>query len=309
MKNKISVFAPATVANLACGFDVLGLALDGLGDTVHVSLREDSKIVVESITGDGGKLSIKSNENTSSVAISALRKIVDSERGFSIAIEKGLPLGSGLGSSAASGVAALVAANELLGSPLTRAQLLPCAMESERVACGAAHADNVAPGLLGGIVLIRSYSPLDTVVLSYPEQLACIVVTPLMELKTSDARMVLRKQIRLADAIVHWGNLAGLVAGFISKDFSLIGRSLKDDLIEPERAVLIPGFYKVKQAALDSGALGCSISGSGPSIFALVSDQKEGAAVGKAMQEAFSSIGLESTLNISKINPEGARIL
>lgn len=309
MSREIKVFAPATVANLACGFDVLGLAIDGLGDGVSVSLREDSDVVIESISGDGGKLPYVAEQNTAGVAVLELRNVLGSDQGFSISIEKGLPLGSGLGSSAASSVAALVAANELLGAPLSRLQLLPCAMEAERIACGAAHADNVAPSLLGGIVLIRSYEPLDTIALSYPEELSCVVVTPAMELRTSDSRRVLRKQIRLADAITQWGNLAGLVAGLLTNDFGLIGRSLRDDLIEPERAVLIPGFYKVKEAAIEAGALGCSISGSGPSIFALVSNEKNAKKVSLAMQAAFQIIGLESSINVSKINPKGAEVL
>lgn len=307
-KSSVTAFAPATVANLACGFDVLGMATDGLGDKVNVALRADEEVVIESIENDGGRLPLVASANTAGVSILALRAKLGSQRGFSVKIKKGLPLGSGLGSSAASSVAAVVAANELLGSPLRRDDLLPFAMEGERVACGAAHADNVAPALMGGIVLIRSYDPLDAIRIDYPPKLHCVLVSPAMELKTSDARMVLRKQVRLGDAIKQWGNLAALVAGLLTKDFGLIGRALRDDLIEPERAVLIPGFYKVKEAAVAAGALGCSISGSGPTIFALVTSRESGEQVGRAMQDAFSKVGLSSKLHISNVNAAGATI-
>ena len=312
---KVSAFAPATIANLSCGFDVLGLSLDNHGDTVEVSFSEEPGVKIVSIDGDNGRLPLEASQNTSGVAVLQFLNLckershkIESE-GFSIKIKKGLPLGSGLGSSAASSVAALVAVNQLCGNKFSRQELLACAMESERVACGSAHADNVAPCLLGGIILIRSYEPLDVIKLDFPEDLYCVVVSPHIELKTSDSRRVLRKQIRLSAAIKQWGNIAGLVAGLLKKDYGLISRSLVDDLIEPERAILIPGFYAVKAAALDSGALGCSISGSGPSVFALAQCKGAAEAVSVAMQQQFLKLDIESTVTVSLVNPEGARII
>jgi homoserine kinase len=220
-----------------------------------------------------------------------------------------MPLGSGLGSSAASAVGGVIAANEILGKPLERHELLVFTMEGERIACGAAHADNVAPSLLGGFILIRSYDPLDIVKIPTPDSLACAVVHPHIEVRTEDARRILRRTAPLSSTITQCGNVAGLIAGLITKNFALVGRSLSDCIVEPQRSLLIPGFERVKQAARQSGALGCSISGSGPSLFAL-SESLDGAReTGAAMKDAFSSIGLESDVFVSLINKEGARIV
>jgi len=216
-----------------------------------------------------------------------------------------MPLASGLGSSAASSVAAVFGANLLAGSPLSPRQLLPFTLKAEEVACGAAHADNVAPALLGGFVLIRSYEPLDLVKLPVPEGLAAAIAHPHTEIKTEDARRILKKELRLSDAVRQWGNLAALVAALYERDFQLLSRSLQDVVAEPRRAMLIPGFARVKEAALTSGALGCSISGSGPSVFALCSSLAEAGSAGKAMQETFRQVGLECDLFVSPINPSG----
>lgn len=305
----IKAFAPATVANVSCGFDVFGFAVERPGDEVILTLKEESGVVVKKIEGDDGRLPLDSNKNTASVAVLELLKALNRNEGVEIILKKNLPLGSGMGSSAASAAAALVGMNQLLGAPLERKALLPFAMEAERVACGAAHADNVAPSLLGGFVLIRGYEPLDVVSIPTPENLFCTLVHPHLELKTQDSRQVLRSSIPLKAAITQWGNIAGLVAGLMKPDYSLIGRSLKDVIAEPVRSLLIPGFDIIKEKAVEAGALGSGISGSGPTIFALSTDNATAEKVGSAIQEQFSKLKLESEVYISRINTEGAKVI
>ena len=313
--NEISVFASATVANVACGFDSLGFAIHAPGDVVHVAISSTNESRILEITGDGGKLPKSMMKNTAGVAIQVMmdelvrRGHPKASTCFDIRIDKQMPLGSGLGSSAASSVAAVVAANQLLGEPFKRVELLPFVMHAEKIACGAAHADNVAPALLGGFILVRSYDPLEVVTLNVPDDLYCAVVHPQIELLTEDARKVLKKNIRLDDAIIQWSNLAGLITGLMKNDYDLISRSLNDIIFEPIRSLLIPGFDAVKGAALEAGALGCSISGSGPSIFALCRGEKSAKIVGKAMQEAIKPWELGSDLYVSQVNTQGPRIL
>jgi homoserine kinase len=307
--DKIHVFAPATVANVACGFDVMGFAIDAPGDEVLITLKNTPGIVIKKITGDQGKLPLDPCKNTVSVGISAFLNHIGSKQGMEIELRKNLPLGSGLGSSAASSVAGVFAINALLGNPLKPQELLPFTMEAERIACGSAHADNVAPALLGGFVLVRSYDPLDVIKIPSPPDLFCTVIHPQVEVRTEDARKILKKGISLSDAIIQWGNVGGLIAGLMSSDYGLIGRSLQDVIIEPIRALLIPGFKEVKQAALDAGALGCSISGSGPSIFALSTSLHQAEKIAKAMQSIFQSLQIESEHYISTINMEGPKII
>jgi homoserine kinase len=301
----VSVFAPATVANVASGFDVLGFALDSPGDSATLTRRSEKGVRVINITGDAGRLPRDPKRNTAAVAVAAFLDRMGHPFGVDISLDKRMPLSSGLGSSAASAVAGVTAANILAGMPLTPMDLLPFTMEAERVACGSAHADNVAPSLLGGFVLIRSYEPLDVVRLPVPKGLSCAVVHPHAELRTQDSRSVLKKEIRLADAIRQWGNLAALVAALYNGDLQLLGRSLQDVVAEPLRSLLIPGFAGVKSAALAAGALGCSISGSGPSVFALCAGREDSARAGAAMVAAFRIAGLESDLYLSAVNPNG----
>lgn len=307
--DRITVFAPATVANVASGFDVLGFALDAPGDSVSLARVPGREIRVVSITGDGGKLPRDARKNTAAVAIAGFLDRIGHPFGVEIALEKKMPLSSGLGSSAASAVAAVYGANLLAGSPLAVRDLLPFTMEAERVACGSAHADNVAPALLGGFVLIRSYDPLDIVQLPVPRGLSCVVVHPHTELRTEDARRVLKKEIKLADAIRQWGNLAALVAALYNGDLRLLGRSLQDVVAEPARSFLIPGFASVKSAAMAAGALGCSISGSGPSVFALCATSEDSARVGDAMAEAFRKAGLACDPYLSAVNTKGPVVI
>lgn len=310
MKKRVSikVFAPATVANVACGFDIFGFAIERPGDEVVVRTKNTPGVVISKITGDGGRLPLDPAKNTAGVSVRAFLEHIGSKAGFDIELHKRMPLGSGLGSSAASAVAGLFGANELLGRPLKRLDLLPFAMEGERAACGTPHADNAGPCLLGGFVLIRSYAPLDVVKIPTPKGLHCTVVHPHIEIRTEDARKILKKEIGMAAAITQWGNIAGLVAGLMKPDLGLISRSMNDVIVEPVRSVLIPGFEEAKKAAMGSGALGFSISGSGPSVFAISTARKEASAVGRAVQRVFGSIGIKSEAFVSEMNDEGVRI-
>lgn len=308
MRKEIRVFAPATVANVACGFDIFGFAVEKPGDEVVARFRNESGVAITKIEGDNGRLTKDPEKNTAGVSVLRFLEHIGSRQGFDLELYKKMPLGSGLGSSAASSVASVVAVNELLGRPLPREELLPFTMEGERVACGAAHADNAAPALLGGFVLIRSYKPLDVVRLSTPKDLWCIILHPDVEVRTEDARRILPREITLQNAIAYWGNTAGLVAGLFTADYALIGRSLQDTIIEPVRSILIPGFDAVKRAALKAGAFGCSISGSGPSIFALSTSSTAARTIGQAMQRALIPFNLDSAVYVSKINEQGPRV-
>jgi homoserine kinase len=305
----IKVFASATVANVACGFDVLGFAVGQPGDEVILKKNKTGKLRIVSISGDEGRLPLEIGKNTVSVVIRNILEHLRVAPGFDIELNKKMPLGSGLGSSAASAVAGAFAINEILGRPLLPVELLPFAMEGERVACGSAHADNVAPSLLGGFVLIRSYDPLHVVKLPNPPELHATVIHPQIEIRTMDARGILRKEIRLKDAVRQWGNVGGFVAGLYSSDYELLGHSMVDYIVEPIRSVLIPGYDHVKSQAMSAGALGCGISGSGPSLFALSKGKETAVQVGKVMSKVFEDMMIESEVYISGINQNGPQIL
>lgn len=305
----ISVFAPATVANLGCGFDVMGLAIDQPGDELSLSFNREKKLVIRKITGDGGKLSYDAKKNTSTVAIQAMLNALKSKQGFDVVLKKKMPLGSGLGSSAASAVAGVFAANALLGKPFSKRDLVPFAMQGEKLASGAAHADNVAPCMLGGIILIRSYHPLDIIRLPFPKKLFIVVVHPQVEVLTKDARAVLQKNIPIQVAIQQWGNTAALTAGLFTNDMALIGRSVEDHVAEPYRAALIPHFKKVKTAALDQGGIACSISGSGPSVFVLCDGKAKTEKIASSIKKIFSKNRIKSERYISTVNDRGVTVL
>ncbi len=302
-------YAPATVANVACGFDVFGLALEQPGDVVQIKLNCSGKVMIEGITGDNGCLPKESDRNTAGIAVSALLRSFDAQLGASLLLHKQLPLGSGIGSSAASAVAALVAANAALGNPFTRKELIPFALLAEQEVCGVAHADNVAPALFGGFVLVRDVQQADIVHLPLPPDLWCVVVHPHLIINTRQARMVLKNYIKLTDAVKQWANTAALVAALYQNDYALLGRSLSDVVAEPVLSLFIPGFESVKKVALQLGALGCSISGSGPSIFALCKGPERSRLVCQAMQQAFADAGLLSNGYVSAINIHGAKLL
>ncbi len=308
-RNSIKVFAPATVGNIGCGFDIMGLAVNQPGDEVQLTKNDSGKLIIKKITGDDGKLSLNAKKNTVSVSIHAFLKEHGIKQGFDIILNKKMPLGSGLGSSAASAVAGVYAANILLGNHFKKEDLLPFAMEGERIACGSAHADNVAPCLLGGIVLIRSNEPLDIISLPVPAQLYVTVIHPHIEVLTKDSRAILKNKIPLKDGVQQWANAAAFVAGLYQEDYQLIGRSVEDLVAEPYRAHLIPDFYKVKKAAVDNGALACSISGSGPSVFALSKGKAKCSQIASAMSKAFASAGIKSDSFISSVNNSGVKII
>ena len=305
--NEIKLFCPATIANLSCGFDVLGLCLDNVGDEMVIRKSAQKGIRITKIIG--ADLPLETENNVSGVAGLALLETVNTDFGFEIEIYKNIKAGSGIGSSAASSAGAVFGINALLGYPYSTKDLVQFAMQGEKLACGNAHADNVAPALLGGFTLVRSYSPLDIIKIESPSELYATVVHPQIELKTSDARSVLKQTVSLKSAIMQWGNVGGLIAGLYTQDYDLIGRSLHDEIVEPLRSVLIPGFDLIKQAALENGALGSGISGSGPSIFALSKGKKTAGKIAKAMSAVYEAINLPYEIHVSKVNSEGVKIL
>lgn len=310
MKQEVRVFAPATVANVAVGFDILGFALDGPGDEVVARFSDRPGFRITKITGDGGRLPYGTEENTAGVAaVCTILEIENFEQGIELEIHKKMPFSSGLGSSAASAAAAAFAVNALLGSPLPKHKLLAAAVQGEQVADGAYHADNVAPSLLGGMQLIRDNKNLDVHRLPVPEELYAAVVHPHISVRTKDARDLLDPQVSLKQNIQQSGNLAGLIVGLYESDYPLIGRCLQDVIIEPQRFSLIPHFYDAQEAALDSGALGCSISGAGPSMFALCQGEAKAKAVGAAIARVFTQNGIANDVYVSPINQEGAKII
>ncbi len=302
----IRVFAPASVANVACGYDILGFALEAPGDEIIVRFSDRPGFRISRIEGDEGKLPYEVEKNTAGYAAARLLDhLGSSERGIEMEIHKKMPFGSGLGSSAASAAGAVVAINELLGRPLEKKALLPFAVLGEQIADGAYHADNVAPALLGGITLIRSNRELDVHAIPVPADLWAAVVYPHVKILTKDARNILSDHIPLRKMIEQSGNLGGLIIGLFNSDYGLIGRSLNDVVIEPQRARLIPHFSRVKAAALGAGALGSSISGAGPSVFALSKGRERAAQAGEAMQSVFSEAGIKAELFTSRINQQG----
>jgi homoserine kinase len=305
--NEIKLFCPATIANLSCGFDVMGLCLTTAGDEMIVRKSDIKGVRITKIIG--ANLPLETENNVAGVAALAMLQEIETEFGFEIEIYKNIKAGSGIGSSAASSAGAVFGINELLGKPFTRKELVKFAMQGEKLASGNAHADNVAPCLLGGFTLVRSSNPLDIIKIDSPSELYATVVHPQIELKTSDARSVLKQTVTLKSAITQWGNVGGLVAGLYTNDYELIGRSLHDEIIEPVRSMLIPGFDVIKKVAYENGALGSGISGSGPSIFALSKGLETAEKIAKAMSEVYDQINLPYEIHVSKVNPEGVSII
>ena len=303
-----TAFAPASVGNVAVGFDILGHSVAALGDRVRVTRRTDRGVVIRSITGVVAELPLVAEKNTAGMAALALSRELDLPYGFELDIEKGIPLGSGLGGSAASAVAAVVAAAAASGESLDRTRLLKFAMQGEAVASGSVHVDNIAPSLYGGLVLTVGIDNPHVKQVPVPEAVRCVLVRPHMVLATREARAILGKTVELSDVIWQQANLAGFLAGCYTSDLPLIRESLLDVVIEPQRQVLIPGFVAVKQAALQAGALGCSISGAGPTVFAWA-EQEDARNVCAEMVAAFRGHGLESDSWVSSIDREGARLV
>jgi homoserine kinase len=306
----IAAFAPATVSNVAAGFDVLGFALDEPGDVVIARLADAPGVRIARVDGDGGRLSADVDRNTAGAAARALLAALGTSQGVELEVLKGLPLASGVGSSGASAVAAAVAVNELLGRPASLLQVCQAAMEGERAGCGAVHPDNVAPALYGGFVLARHIDPPDIVRLPVPGGLSCAVLHPHQEVQTGAARALLGDTVPLAAAIRQWANLGALVSALHSGDLALLSRALVDHVAEPKRAPLVPGFGAVKIAAMAAGALGCSLSGSGPSMFALAASLDRARAVGQAMAAAYAEASaMAADLWVSPVGTNGARII
>lgn len=305
--DEIKIFSPATVANLSCGFDVLGCCLENVGDEMNVMRNDLQKVRITKIKGQN--LPLETEENVAGVAILALIKELNINDGFDIEIYKKIKVGSGIGSSAASAAGAVFAVNQLLGNPFSPKELIPFAMEGERLASGNAHADNVAPALLGGFCLVRSYNPLEVVNLPSPPELRMVVLHPLIEIKTKDSRSIIKQSVSLKKAISQWGNLGAFVSALHSNDYELLGRSLKDEIVEPIRSILIPYFEDLKEVAMNNGALGYGISGSGPSVFALCRGDEKAMKVKEAIQKFYQEKGIEFDLHLSKINSAGIKII
>ncbi|MFZ1529688.1 MAG: homoserine kinase [Ferruginibacter sp.] len=304
--SSIKVKCPATVANMVCGFDILGMCIEAPFDEMELTLINRREIIIRS--ADAYPLPLNPAENTAGAPLIEMLKEIKEEIGFEILITKNIKPGSGLGSSAASAAGAAVAANHLLGNIFSKEQLVGFAMHGEKAASGVKHADNVAPCIYGGITLIRNIFPLDIVPIDHPP-LFVSVVHPQIEVKTSDARQILRKEVLLKDAIKQWGNIAGLVTGLLKQDYDLIGRSLEDVIIEPVRSILIPGFDEIKKSSREAGALGGGISGSGPSLFMLSKDENTAIAAETIMKEVYNKIGLAYHTYVTQVNSKGVTIV
>lgn len=306
MKNSIKIFSPATVANVSCGFDVLGFCLDSVGDDMVITKTATKGITISKI--EGYDLPLKVEDNVAGVAALAIYNDAKPDCGFDIEIYKKIKPGSGVGSSSASASGVVFAINELLGKPYSPTQLIDFAMKGEAVASGAEHADNIAPGLLGGFTLVKSTKPLKVLNLPTPTDLYATIIHPQVEVKTSEARAILPSDVPLKDAITQWANVGSFVHALHINDCDLLSEALQDVIIEPHRSRLIPHYDKVKQAVLKAGALGCGISGSGPSIFSLSKGEAQANTVAKAMQDVFSSSGIDFNVYVSRINEEGIKI-
>ena len=307
MKNEIKIFSPATVANVACGFDVLGFCLDNKGD--EMVIRKVSKKGIRINHIEGYDLPFETAKNVAGVSALAMYEHAKPDCGFEIEIYKKIKPGSGIGSSAASAVGSVFGMNELLGKPYNKTQLTYFAMKGEALASKSEHADNLAPALFGGFTLVKSTLPLDILQIPTPKELYATMIHPQIEIKTADAREILPKEVPLKDAIAQWANVGSLIHALHTSDYSLIHRSLQDIIVEPYRKQLIPYFDDVKYAALEAGALGCAISGSGPSIFALSKGKEVAEKVERAMQSMYSKTDIEYNTFVSQINTQGIKIL
>ncbi len=303
----LKIFAPATVANLSCGFDVLGCCLDSVGDEMLIRKNGLNEVRITKITGQD--LPLDADENVAGVAVKALLKELGSDEGFDIEIIKKIKPGSGIGSSAASSAGAVFAVNKLLGEPFLKKDLIPFAMEGELLASGNAHADNVAPALLGGFSLVRSYCPLEVLSLPVPSDLRVVVLHPLIEIKTKDSRSIIKQNVSLKSAINQWGNLGAFVSALYTEDYELLGRSLQDEIVEPVRSILIPYFKELDELVTENGALGFGISGSGPSVYALCRGDENAEKVRNSIQTFYSKKDIDFELHLSAINEKGVKIL
>jgi homoserine kinase len=302
--DEITILSPATVANVVCGFDILGFAVDGPFDKMVIRKKTEKSVTL--INKDHYNLPTEPTKNVIGVALLALLNEITEDIGFIVESTKTIKPGSGIGSSAASAAGVVVGANHLLNNRFSNEDLIRFAMCGEEVASGSKHADNIAPCIYGGVTLIRSTSPLDIISIPTPP-LFVTILHPQIEVKTADARGILKKQVLLKDAITQWGNVAGLIAGFIKNDYDLIGRSLIDVIVEPIRSILIPGFDEVKSKCLEAGALGGGISGSGPSMFMLSKDENTAKAVELAIKNVYQNINIDFHTHVTTISKQGVK--
>ena len=306
--DSIKIFIPATVSNVTCGFDILGFPVEAPGDIMIFRKTEKKEIHIIRIKG-ADNLPYDADKNIAGVVSRKMLEEAGMPFGLEIEMEKGIKPGSGIGSSGASAAGTAVAVNNLLDSRFSKKELVPFAMLGEISASGTRHADNVAPAIYGGFILIRSYEPLDIIRLDYPGDLYCAIIHPMVEIRTKDARDILKKNLALKNAVKQWGNVAGLIAGLFRKDYDLIARSMEDVIAEPVRSLLIPGYDGLKKAALQAGALGCGISGSGPSVFALTRGEETARRVKQALSRAYKNTGINYHTYVSKIATDGVKIL
>jgi homoserine kinase len=305
--NEIKLFSPATVANVSCGFDVLGFCLDSIGDEMVIRKSVEKGIRITKI--EGYDLPFEVEKNVAGVSALAMYKAAKPDCGFEIEIYKHIKPGSGVGSSSASAVGSVYGMNVLLGNPYSKTELTAFAMKGEAVASQSEHADNIAPALFGGFTLVKSLDPLEVLQIPTPSDLFAVVIHPQIEIKTSDARKILPKTIALKDAITQWSNVGSLIHGLHTNNYDLISRSLKDVVVEPFRSQLIPGFESIKKTALSYGALGTGISGSGPSVFSLCKSKTSALDVEKAIRETYKKQDTPFEIYVSKINLNGIKHL
>jgi homoserine kinase len=307
-RERATAFAPASVGNVAIGFDILGFSVDALGDRVSVARRAAPGVEIRAVRGIAGELPHEPRDNTAGRALLAMQEALQPKFGFTLEIDKGIPLGSGLGGSAASAVGAVVAANALLGAPCPLPELLKFAMAGEAVASGAKHVDNIAPSLYGGLVLTVGIDEPRVKRIPVPSGIRAVIVHPHMFLATARARAILRRSVELSDFVWQTANLAGFISGCYTNDLDMIRASFEDVVIEPQRQALIPGFQQVRRGAMQAGALGCSISGAGPSMFAWALVESAPEVLG-AMRRAFEAQGLATDSWIVEVGASGARVL
>jgi len=308
-RDSVRIFSPATVANVGCGFDVFAFALNKPGDEIILSLKSDPGVEIIEITGNAS-LPLDVTKNTASVSIFAMLDYLKIDRGVRIALHKKMPIRSGLGSSAASAVGGVYALNQLLRAELPNDLLLKFATEGEKIASGnKVHLDNSAACLYGGFVLVRSEDPIDIIPIPVPESLHCVIIHPQIEIDTSESRRNLPEKVSLPDATKQWGNTAALVAAFYESDYELLKRSIHDSIIEPTRAQQIPEFYGLRETALNGGAFGCGISGSGPSVFAFADSEESAFLIREKMTKYYKSKNIPFETFVSKINNSGPVVL
>ncbi|WKV12733.1 homoserine kinase [Marivirga harenae] len=301
---KIKVFAPATIANVGPGYDIIGLALEGVGEYLEMELLDSDEIIIHPIP-NYPDLPLSPEENIAGIVAKAMLNQLEVKLGLSIRIEKEVKQGSGLGSSGCTAAATAFAVNELMDNPFSTLELVAFAMIGEKATSGKAHADNVAAALMGGFCIIKSYNPLEILSIPFPKDLQIVVAHPQIEVKTADSKKILKKEMALPDVITQMGNIAALIAGMTTSNYDWIKSGMHDLIAEPIRSYLIPGFAQAKSLAIEAGALGCSISGSGPSIFAFCENEHQAKEIGDAWKQFYADLEIDSKIYLSKINPRG----